>query len=275
MLLPLLHGVSLRAGVDPALRPPDLIPYKKTPQGELSLHVFYPEAAATAKKPAIIFFFGGGWATGTPEQFYRECSFFASRGWVAICAEYRIRSKHGTTPFESVADGKSAIRWVRSHAAFLGIDPDRIVAAGASAGGQIAAATAALAGLDDPSDDMSVSPRPQALFLLYPVIDNGPGGFGTKEIGDRFREFSPMHNITSSFPPSIVFLGTKDRYIPVATGKEFQSRIKAAGGLCELFLIKDAGHPIYAYQEEQPPHREAILDKAYSFLTAMIPVPKK
>jgi len=247
------------------------IPYKKTPHGELCLHVFYPKGGASAGRPAIVFFFGGGWNIGTPEQFYRECAYFAERGWVAISAEYRIRSRHHTTPFESVADGKSAMRWIRSHAASLGVDPDRIVAAGASAGGQIAAATAALPGLDDPSDDLSVSPRPRALFLLYPVIDNGPGGFGAKEIGERFREFSPKHNITPSFPPAIMFLGTNDHYISVATAREFQSRVRAAGGNCELVLIEGAGHPIYSYREEHPPHRDAILEKARAFLTASMP----
>ncbi len=276
LLLLLVTAVSsLGADVGSAgSTPVAKIPYKKTPQGELSLHVFYPKGGASAGRPAIVFFFAGGWNNGTPEQFYRECEYFAERGWVAISAEYRIRSRHHTTPFESVADGKSAMRWIRSHAASLGVDPDRIVAAGASAGGHIAAATAALPGLDDPSDDLSVSPRPRALFLLYPVIDNGPGGFGAKEIGERFREFSPMHNITPSFPPAIMFLGTNDRYIPVATGREFQSRIRAAGGSCDLVLIEGAGHPIYSYKEEHPPHRDTILEQAYAFLTASMASPK-
>ncbi len=276
LLLLLVTAVSsLGADVGSAgSTPVAKIPYKKTPQGELSLHVFYPKGGVSAGRPAIVFFFAGGWNNGTPEQFYRECEYFAERGWVAISAEYRIRSRHHTTPFESVADGKSAMRWIRSHAASLGVDPDRIVAAGASAGGHIAAATAALPGLDDPSDDLSVSPRPRALFLLYPVIDNGPGGFGAKEIGERFREFSPMHNITPTFPPSVVFLGTKDPLVPVATGREFQSRIRAAGGTCELVLIEGAGHPIYSYKEEHPPHRDAILEQAFAFLTASMASPK-
>ncbi|MEI6074845.1 MAG: alpha/beta hydrolase [Verrucomicrobiota bacterium] len=86
-------------------------------------------------RPTIIFFFGGGWTVGTPIQFYPECAHFADEGYIAISADYRIASVNHTTPFDGVTDGKSAIRWVRQHAAELGLDPARIVAAGASAGG--------------------------------------------------------------------------------------------------------------------------------------------
>ncbi len=151
---------------------PQLMAYK-TPAGSapLDLHVFTPTAGPTSLRPAIVFFFGGGWTTGTPVQFYTECRHFAAQGYVAITADNRISSTHaGATAFSSVADAKSAIRHLRSHATEPGIDPHRIVAAGASAGGHLAAATALLPGLDDPSDDPAVSPRPDALLLWYPVI---------------------------------------------------------------------------------------------------------
>ena len=66
--------------------------------------------STNSPRPAIVFFFGGGWTTGTPIQFYPECAHFAAKGFVAISADYRIASVNRTTPFESVADGKSAIR---------------------------------------------------------------------------------------------------------------------------------------------------------------------
>ena len=265
--LALLFAPAFPASAAPA--PTAITTYKKSPQGELALHIFQPTATATAPRPAIVFFFGGGWVNGTPVQFYPECACFASQGWVAISAEYRIRTKHKTSPFESVADGKSAIRWIRLHAAELGIDPNRIVAAGASAGGQVAAAAATLPGLDDLADDLKINPRPNALVLLYPVIDNGPGGYGAKEIGARYKEFSPMHNITAAVPPTLVFLGTKDHLIPVATAKEFQSRIQKTGGRCELELIEGAGHPIYSYKDANPPLRDTIERKSLSFLQSL------
>ena len=61
------------------------------------------------------------------------------RSQVAICAEYRTESSHGTDPYTCVADGRSAMRWVRAHVAELNVDPHRIAAGGGSAGGHVAA----------------------------------------------------------------------------------------------------------------------------------------
>lgn len=249
---------------------PKIIPFKKTPQGELSLHLFEPDASGSkAGRAAIVFFFGGGWTTGTPLQFYPECAHFAAGGLVAISADYRIQSVHRTTPFESVADGKSAIRWVRQHAAELGVDPQRIIAAGASAGGQVAAATGTLAGLDEATEDRSISSRPNAMILWYPVIDNGPDGYGDAAMKASFQEISPLHNITASTPPALVFLGTADKLVPVATGRAFEEKMKAAGVRCELMLFEGAGHPIYEYRKGPSTLRDQILSAADKFIASL------
>ena len=140
-----------------------------TPAG-LKLQVFLPEGhMATDRRPAIVFFHGGGWYGGTPDQFYPECRYLALRGMVAISAEYRTINVYGTTPKECVADGKSAVRWVRQHAAVLGVDPQRIAAGGGSAGGHIAAATALTKGFEDADEDAQINCRPDALVLYNPV----------------------------------------------------------------------------------------------------------
>jgi len=121
---------------------PVLVVYKTIGEVELKLHIFEPpERDAKELSPAIVFFFGGGWVGGTPKQFYHQCEHFSSRGMVAISAEYRVKNKHGTTPFECVADGKSAIRWVRANVGRLGVNPNKIIAGGGSAGGHVAACT--------------------------------------------------------------------------------------------------------------------------------------
>ena len=84
---------------------------------------------------------------------------------VAISAEYRVKSRNETTPFECVKDGKSALRWVRKNASKLGVDPQRIGAGGGSAGGHVAAAVATVPGLNDEEDD---SPR-QPDALVYSI----------------------------------------------------------------------------------------------------------
>jgi len=245
---------------------PEIITYKKAAKGDLTLHVFKPAGTAATPRPVIVFFFGGGWARGTPMQFYPECTHFAAKGMVAISVDYRTSFSHGTTPFDAVADAKSAIRYVRAHARELGIDPEKIVAAGASAGGQLAAATAMLSGLDDAVDDLTVSPRPNALALWYPVLDNGPDGFGDPNVKARFKEFSPLHNISASTPPCIFFLGTRDAHLSVATAKEFQAKLLQQKVRCDLHTLPDGIHPLYSWRVPNPPLRNQILSQIDAFL---------
>lgn len=243
---------------------PEIVSYKKTTKGDLKLHVFQPAGKAT-HRPAIVFFFGGGWQRGTPLQFYPECAWFAAKGVVAISADYRVASTHGTTAFEAVADGKSAIRWIRGHAAELGIDSTKIIAAGASAGGQVAAA-GTFGGLDEPGEDTTISCRADALALWYPVIDNGPHGYGDASVKARYREISPLHNVSATTPPAILFLGTRDPLVPVATVQDFQTRMRQAGVRCEVSLVENGGHPLYAYQKGASPLRHRLLEECRGFL---------
>ena len=149
-------------------QPDEIIRYKETPMGDLNLHVFYPGNIKQGdNRPAIVFFFGGGWTSGTPRQFYAHCEYLAAQGMVAISAEYRVKGTHGTTPVESVKDGKSAIRWVRKHAEELGVDPLRIAASGGSAGGHVAACTALIEGLEE--EDPDICSVPDAMVLFNPV----------------------------------------------------------------------------------------------------------
>lgn len=144
--------------------------YRKTPQGELFMHLYYPpDWKGSDRRPVIVFFFGGGWKNGAYTQFVPQAEYFASRGLVAACADYRIESKHKTTPDACVEDAKSAVRWLRGNASKLGIDPDKLIASGGSAGGHLAAATSLVEGFDAADDDKSISCKPNALVLFNPA----------------------------------------------------------------------------------------------------------
>ena len=150
--------------------PDDRVVYKTAGETQLWMDFFTPKSRESpAPLPAIVLFHGGGWEVSHTDQFHPQCHYFASRGIPAIAAEYRVSEKHGTSPFESVADAKSAIRWIRSNAAGLGVDPRRIVAGGGSSGGHVAAAAAMLAGFDEDGEDLSISVKPNALVLFNPV----------------------------------------------------------------------------------------------------------
>lgn len=244
--------------------------YKRVGARELKLYVIAPpEAKATERRPALVMFHGGGWVQGGPGQFNMQSSYLASRGLVCVQVEYRLIDKNGKQPpLVCVQDAKSAMRWVRAHAAELGVDPARIGAAGGSAGGHLAAFVGMVPGLDDPADDRSVSSRADALVLFNPVFDNGPkerGGWGQNFVGDRVGEFSPAHNISADDPPAIVFLGTKDDLIPVATVERFRDGMKAAGVRCDLHLYDGPGHGFF----NREPHKTITLIEADKFLASL------
>lgn len=244
--LALLGSIACQAVAADPPQPTRKIVYKTVGDVELSLHVFEPAGhRADDKTPAIVFFFGGGWVGGTPGQFYPHCAYLASRGMVAASAEYRVKKAHGTSPYECVKDGKSAVRYMRAHAQELGIDPDHLAAGGGSAGGHVAAATATVRDFDEEGEDTSVSGVPNALVLFNPVYDNGPGGYGHDRVREHWQAFSPMHNIRQGIPPAIVFLGTKDKLIPVATGEAFRDKMREVGARSELVLFEDQPHGFF------------------------------
>ena len=221
--------------------------YKSVDNKDLQLLVDKPaDWKAADKRPAIVLFFGGGWVGGSVAQFQRHSAYFASRGMVGIRVNYRVIPKGDAgPPVMCVADAKSAMRYVRAHAAELGIDPDRIAASGGSAGGHLAAFTGLVDGLDDPHDDLKTSCKPQALVLFNPVFDNGPGQWGHERVGNRYREFSPAHHITKGAPPAIVFLGDADKLIPVSVVKDFAAKMHDAGSRCDVHIYPGAGHGFF------------------------------
>lgn len=227
-------------------QPDRKVTYKTIGDVELQVHIF-EKASDLKERSAIVFFFGGGWNGGSPSQFYPHCRHLADQGMVAMAAEYRVKSRNNTTPFDCVADGKSAVRWIRSHAKELGIDPDRLAAGGGSAGGHVAAAVATVPGLNADSDPENVSCVPNALVLFNPVYDNGPDGYGYSRVKDRYQEISPLHNIREGMPPTIVFLGTMDKLIPVSTAKKFQEKMQAVGSDSVLHLYEGEAHGFFNY----------------------------
>lgn len=228
-----------------APKPTTLI-YKQIDSTKLKMEVFYPaDFAKGQKRPAILFFFGGGWNAGKLDQFWAQAQYFASRGLITVLADYRVQSRHKTTPFVAVADARSAMRYFKANADRLGIDSSRVVAGGGSAGGHLAAATALLSDYDDPTDPPGISPRPMALLLYNPVIDNGPGGYGHERIGEAYPKFSPFHNIRAGAPPTLFIQGTNDKWTPVATAEAYKKRMEAVGSRCELHLYDNQGHGFF------------------------------
>ena len=241
--------------------------YKKTKQADLEIVVRYPPAwKETDKRPVIVFFFGGGWTNGTINQFEPQATHLASLGMVAARADYRVKSRHGVSPKECVEDAKSAVRWLRQNSAKLGIDPDRIVVAGGSAGGHIAACTALTPGLEAEGEDIKVSSKPNALILFNPVlrfsgIPELMGRIGNDEtLG---KAISPTLYLEKNSPPTLIFFGTADRL--KVMGDEFMEKSKKLGHRAEMFTAEGQPHSFFNRQ----PWLERTTQRMDEFLASL------
>lgn len=233
--------------------------YKTVDDLNLQLWIFNPtDFKETDSRPAIVFFFGGGWRKGTPTQFVPHCKYLADRGMIAMVADYRVRNRHKTLAPRCVEDAKSAVRFIRQNANRLGIDPERIAAGGGSAGGHLAAATATLPDFDDPADDWSVSAKPNALVLFNPavIMATVPNLWNvnpTKEAelkertGVELESISPYHHIRPGVGPTIIFHGIDDSTVPYKTVELYRKKMREKENRCELVGYFGQGHGFFNY----------------------------
>lgn len=227
-----------------AVKPSQIVTYKRVGDRELKLHIFLPlDWKPSDKRTAFVTIHGGGWGGGDARRMYAFADDFAKRGLVGISVEYRLlKPGNGVTVFDCVQDGRSALRYVRAHSADLGIDPAKIVANGGSAGGHVAVATAMFPQFDDPNENHNISAIPNALVLYFPVIDTSKEGYGQAKIGERWRELSPAHNVRAGLPPTLVFHGTGDTVTPFKGAELFLAEMKKAGNRCELDVHPGGAH---------------------------------
>lgn len=277
--IPLLVASALSVGfVCPAhgadFTPDRSVTYKSVDGIELKMDVFEPEGLkANDHRPAIVFFFGGGWSGGSTKQFYQQAEAMAAQGMVAFSADYRVKSRNKTTPFECVKDGKSAIRWVRRHATEFGIDPDRIVAAGGSAGGHVAACTGVIEGHEEAGEDTSITSVPNAMILFNPVLDTTDQGYGARNFKpEQQTEISPCHHVRKGIVPTLVFHGTADKTVPFENAERFKSLMKEAGNECVLVPFEGKDHGFFNgsffRKSNGDADYEATMQRSIEFLNA-------
>src|SRR5580692_9126113 len=237
--------------------------YTKTKQADLEMIVHFPPGwKETDKRPGIVFFFGGGWENGTIKAFEPQAQYLAGRGMVTARADYRVKSRHGVTPKECVDDARSAIRWFRQNAAKLGVDPDKIVASGGSAGGHIAACTTLMPASEIKDD--KVSCHATALLLFNPVLRFGPQMLKKVDNDEAVgKAISPILHLAKDSPPTLLFFGTDDFLFK--QGEEFIQRSKELGHRAEMFTAEMQPHGFF----NKPPWRERTLQRADEFLASL------
>ncbi|GAB6187675.1 alpha/beta hydrolase [Thermopirellula anaerolimosa] len=246
-----------------------VVVFKKIDDVSLSLYVFFPDHRVPAEpRPGIVFFFGGGFVSGSPKQFEPHCRYLSQRGMVAVTAEYRVKNRHGTTPLESFRDGKSAVRWIRLHAEELGIDPNKLAAGGGSAGGMVAAVCGVVPGWDEPGEDLAVSSRPDAMVLFNPAVMGKalPDRQSTGQLGVA-TEILPYYHIREGLPPAIMFFGDRDRFL--AGARDFQKAAEEKGNRCELKIWPGFDHGFFNFgRGDNRAFRETLLE-ADRFLSSL------
>lgn len=244
---------------------PERIHYRDTPQTPLFLEVYRPDADKfTGPRPAVVFFFGGGWNGGKITHFERQSRALTEHGVVGICVEYRVKSRHDTDPFECVKDAFAAMRFVNEHAEEWGLQPKRIAAGGGSAGGHLAAALATLdpakyIEAEDLAEDRAVY-RPDALVLFNAVYDNSKKGYAYERIGERYVDFSPRHNLHKDMPPTLVMLGDSDTLISVDIAEAFRDEMLDLEVRSELIIYEGEAHGFFNRGESLEKTIQAMLE---------------
>jgi len=225
--------------------------YKIIDSLKLTIDVFHTnQSYEHGNNTAIVFFHGGGWAFGTPGEFFTTCERYAEMGIVTFSVEYRLSIDNGVTPsktispIESVMDARSAMRWVRENAAKFHLDKNKIVVAGQSAGGQLALSTAMIDEYNEKTDDPAVSSSPNAILLFSSCVNTVEGwcDYLLAERRSKIWSISPFHHIRKGLPPMIEFHGTDDEQVPKWTLQFFENAMKKEGNEFELHMFEGRKH---------------------------------
>jgi acetyl esterase len=232
----------------------------------MRLHVFKPKGwKESDRRPALVFFFGGGWTAGTPERSATYAKWAATLGMVGIAPDYRTKGRFGTSPLESVADGRAALRWVEDNAGLLGIDPRKIVVGGSSAGGHVALWTAIAHTPPGSATNEAPQIKPIAIILVSPVSDTSTNtGYTPKRFGENAEALSPVHQLDAPMPPVLVFHGDADKTVTNQQTIALRDRLVATSNVCEFVSVPGGGH---GFQSQLPEWKEKSRALMEEFLT--------
>ena len=266
-------------------QPPDIgnlraekdIVFGKGGDMDMTLDVYRPPAGVTSKRMAIIHLFGGGFFAGNKNAGYiiNDAKALGARGYTSVSANYRLQTQ-GLWPAQ-LHDVKGAIRWTRANAEKIGVDSDKIVVAGYSAGGMLALMAA---GTNDKPEfegtvgTPGVSSKVNACIGVYPLasaqIARGLFGEGGAT-PDAIQAASPTTYIGPNFAPTIFIHGEADTTVPVSSSIEFFTKLKAANVPTALTVIQGAAH---AFDNGAPDAVELMAQSIDLFMDRLFINPK-
>jgi acetyl esterase/lipase len=181
-------------------------------------------------------YFGGGWSGDCAGEFKWMKDYFRDQGFVIFIAEYRLGA-----PIEqkAIPDSKAAVRWVRANADTLGIDPQKIISYGSSAGGHLAAAVGTVKGYELTGENLAISSRPNCMISLWPVMDLTKS-FGNMTSVSDAKLVSPAWQLSDTVPPILVMTGGNDPYMSGV--QQFNTNAAAYKFVHQYKEFPNAGH---------------------------------
>jgi acetyl esterase/lipase len=224
------------------------IVFGKAGDMNMTLDVYRPPAGVTSKRLAIVHLFGGGFFVGNKNAGYiiNDAKALGARGYTNVSANYRLQQQ---APWPAqLHDVKAAIRWTRANAEKIGVDADKIVVAGYSAGGMLALMAA---GTNDKPEfegnvgTPGVSSKVNACVGVYPLASamNSKGLFPEGQATpENMAAASPTSYIGPNFAPTLFVHGTADVTVPLASSLDFFNKLLAANVPTSITTIQGAAH---------------------------------
>jgi acetyl esterase/lipase len=241
------------------------------PDGQaLAMTLFAPHVPSPDRVPVVLQVHGGGWARGqrlTSLAQSRAATLLTDRGIAVASIDYRLTPANPWP--DQIVDVKCAVRFLRSSAGRLGIDPARIGAWGSSAGGQLVALLGTTGGqrLWDEGRDRGTSSSVQAvadqfgpsdLAIRFPHWTAGVihRVFGAAPRSDATLDVaSPLDHVSPGDPPFLIQQGTADHIVPESQSLLLANRLRAAGVHVQLTLVAGGNHGLGAPKESPGPSR--------------------
>lgn len=225
------------------------------------------QSAKNKHRPAVMFVHGGSWSAGDKAggEGEPEIGELVSRGYLVVSINYRLAPSY-VFPSQ-IADVKCAVRYLRANAAALNIDPQKIGAWGASAGGHLVSLLGTAgpeAGLEGDGGYSGQSSRVQAVVDMYGRADLATVPQTRPDLLPIFgsetdlAKYSPVTYVSADDPPFLILHGDKDATVPPELSQEFYGKLKAAGVHATLVMVKNAGHGFYTSVGAISPPRSEI-----------------
>jgi acetyl esterase/lipase len=224
---------------------------------KLLLDVYRPKDAP-GKRPAVVLIHGGGWRAGNKSDCKGLGQDLATRGFVGFAIKYRFAPKF-THPSQ-LDDCQLAVRWVRTNAEKYQVDPDRIAAAGASAGGHLSAMLGVRDTRDKNAPLSQFSSKVKCVVDIFGPMDlrlnsntgyNNPVGLalvqgfiGKKpdESPELYADASPITFVSKDTAPFLILHGAKDNLVPLSQSETMAEALKKAGVEVNLLRVEEGGH---------------------------------